>query len=105
MRGLEIQGKFVKFTAIGVYLENDSLQYLADRWKCKTAGDLTESDEFYRDIVTGNDPGISIHCLCNLEFIAFVISIQTLIGFINCRSVREIHESDDASAIDWSSVL
>nr|QPF47150.1 chalcone isomerase [Clarkia gracilis subsp. sonomensis]QPF47151.1 chalcone isomerase [Clarkia gracilis subsp. sonomensis] len=53
VRGLEIQGKFVKFTAIGVYLENDALQHLSDKWKCKSAGDLTESDEFYRDIVAG----------------------------------------------------
>ena len=54
MRGLEIQGKFVKFTAIGVYLEDDAVKCLAAKWKGKTAEELTESVEFFRDVVTGN---------------------------------------------------
>ena len=53
-RGLEIQGKFVKFTAIGVYLEDKGVPSLAVKWKGKTAEELTESVEFFRDIVTGN---------------------------------------------------
>ncbi|KAH9703311.1 Chalcone--flavonone isomerase 1 [Citrus sinensis] len=52
-RGLEIEGKFVKFTAIGVYLEDDAVPLLAGKWKGKTAEELTESVEFFRDVVTG----------------------------------------------------
>ncbi|OAY45981.1 chalcone--flavanone isomerase [Manihot esculenta] len=52
-RGLEIQGKFVKFTAIGVYLEDEAVPLLAVKWKGKSALELTDSVEFFRDIVTG----------------------------------------------------
>ncbi|PON91501.1 Chalcone isomerase, 3-layer sandwich [Trema orientale] len=52
-RGIEIQGNFVKFTAIGVYLEDNAVTWLAGKWSNKTAEELTESVEFFRDIVTG----------------------------------------------------
>nr|AEO36936.1 CHI [Canarium album] len=52
-RGLEIQGKFVKFTAIGVYLEDNAVLSLAGKWKAKSVEELTASVEFFRDIVTG----------------------------------------------------
>ncbi len=50
---MEIQGKFVKFTAIGVYLEDEAVPLLAVKWKAKSAQELTDSVEFFRDIVTG----------------------------------------------------
>lgn len=53
VRGLEIQGNFVKFTAIGVYLEDKAVPELAVKWKGKTAEELTESVQFFREIVTG----------------------------------------------------
>ncbi|KAM7499220.1 hypothetical protein LguiA_023634 [Lonicera macranthoides] len=53
VRGLEIQGKFIKFTAIGVYLEEKAVASLADKWKGKTAEELADSVEFFADIVTG----------------------------------------------------
>ncbi|KAI8563418.1 hypothetical protein RHMOL_Rhmol03G0110000 [Rhododendron molle] len=53
VRGLEIQGKFIKFTAIGVYLEVNAVASLAVKWKGKSAEELTESVEFFRDIVSG----------------------------------------------------
>jgi chalcone isomerase len=52
-RGLQIQDKFVKFTAIGVYLQDIAVPYLATKWKGKTAQELTETIPFFRDIVTG----------------------------------------------------
>ncbi|KAL6011193.1 Chitinase 1 [Asimina triloba] len=52
-RGLEIQGKFVKFTTIGIYLADDAVPLLAVKWKGKTAQELTDSVEFFREIVTG----------------------------------------------------
>ncbi|KAL3523749.1 hypothetical protein ACH5RR_016583 [Cinchona calisaya] len=53
-RGLEIEGKFIRFTAIGVYLEEENgIPSLAVKWKGKTAEELTDSVEFFRDIVTG----------------------------------------------------
>ncbi|KAL9230533.1 hypothetical protein vseg_005871 [Gypsophila vaccaria] len=53
VRGMELGGKFVKFTAIGVYLEDRALTELAPKWKGKSVPELTESLEFFRDIVTG----------------------------------------------------
>nr|AMW91737.1 chalcone isomerase [Scutellaria baicalensis] len=53
VRGMEIQGNFVKFTAIGVYLEDSAVPSLAVNWKGKTAEELTESDDFFREIVSG----------------------------------------------------
>nr|AMQ48692.1 chalcone flavanone isomerase [Iochroma gesnerioides] len=52
-RGLEIEGKFVKFTVIGVYLEESATPFLAAKWKGKSSEELTHSVEFFRDIVTG----------------------------------------------------
>lgn len=52
-RCLEIEGKFVKFTAIGVYLEETAIPFLAAKWKGKSSEELTNSVEFFRDIVTG----------------------------------------------------
>lgn len=52
-RGLEIQGKFIKFTAIGVYLEDAALPSLAAKWSGKSAEELADSVEFFRDVVTG----------------------------------------------------
>lgn len=51
---MEIQGKFIKFTAIGVYLEDSAVNCLGVKWKGKSAVELTESVEFFRDVVTGN---------------------------------------------------
>ena len=53
VRELEVGGNSVKFTAIGVYLEKDALPLLAGKWKGKSAAELMDSDEFFRDIVTG----------------------------------------------------
>ncbi|MCD7452510.1 hypothetical protein HAX54_017197 [Datura stramonium] len=52
-RGLEIEGKFVKFTAIGVYFEESAVSFLATKWKGKSSDELTHSVEFFRDIITG----------------------------------------------------
>ncbi|KAF9594879.1 hypothetical protein IFM89_035040 [Coptis chinensis] len=54
VRGLQIQDKFIKFTAIGIYLEEEkAVPLLASKWKGKTADKLTDSVEFFRDVVTG----------------------------------------------------
>lgn len=53
MRGLEIGGKFVKFTAIGIYLEESSLGALAEKWTTKSADELAASPDFYADIING----------------------------------------------------
>ncbi|GAB2222768.1 hypothetical protein Droror1_Dr00016894 [Drosera rotundifolia] len=53
-RGLEIQGKFIKFTTIGVYVEEGAaVSALGEKWKGKSAAELAESVEFFRDVVTG----------------------------------------------------
>lgn len=48
------EGKVLKATAIGVYLEEGAVPLLAGKWKGKTAEELMDSVEFFRDIVTGN---------------------------------------------------
>nr|AHH84790.1 chalcone isomerase [Fagopyrum dibotrys] len=53
VRGLTINGTFISFTAIGIYFEETAVASLADKWKGKSATELTESVEFFRDVVTG----------------------------------------------------
>nr|Q53B74.1 RecName: Full=Chalcone--flavanone isomerase 2-A; Short=Chalcone isomerase 2-A [Glycine max]AAT94360.1 chalcone isomerase 2 [Glycine max]ACN81823.1 chalcone isomerase [Glycine max] len=53
VRGLQIHHAFVKFTAICIYLQYDALSFLSVKWKTKSTHQLTESDQFFSDIVTG----------------------------------------------------
>jgi chalcone isomerase len=53
VRGLEIGGNFIKFTAIGVYLEDAAVPALAKKWGGKTADELASDAAFFRDVVTG----------------------------------------------------
>ncbi|KAL6636642.1 hypothetical protein ACP70R_024214 [Stipagrostis hirtigluma subsp. patula] len=53
VRGMEIGGNFIKFTAIGVYLEDAAVPALAKRWAGKTADELASDAAFFRDVVTG----------------------------------------------------
>jgi len=55
VRGLNIEGEFVKFTGIGVYLEEKAVAWLGSKWKGKSAAELVESLEFYRDIIKGKN--------------------------------------------------
>ncbi|XP_076919658.1 chalcone--flavanone isomerase-like [Bidens hawaiensis] len=54
VRCLEIEGKIVKVSTTGVYLEDKAVQSLAFKWKGKSAEELNDSDEFYKDIITGS---------------------------------------------------
>lgn len=47
------EGEFAKVTAIGVYLDDDAVDWLAVKWKGKSAEELVDSIDFFRDIVTG----------------------------------------------------
>lgn len=53
VRGLEIEGNFVKFAAIGVYLENAAAPALSGKWSGKSADELAADAAFFRDIYTG----------------------------------------------------
>nr|ANH61883.1 chalcone isomerase [Anthurium andraeanum] len=53
VRGIEIEGKFIKFTAIGVYLEASAVPSLAAKWKGMTPDEMAASAGFFRDLVTG----------------------------------------------------
>jgi chalcone isomerase len=50
---MEIGGNFIKFTAIGVYVEDAAVPALAKRWAGKTADELAADVAFFRDVVTG----------------------------------------------------
>ncbi|XP_020235325.1 chalcone--flavonone isomerase 1A [Cajanus cajan] len=52
-RGLMIEGKFIKFTAIGVYLEDQAIQSLAPKWKGNPSQQLLDNLHFFRDIISG----------------------------------------------------
>nr|P41089.1 RecName: Full=Chalcone--flavanone isomerase; Short=Chalcone isomerase [Pisum sativum]AAA50174.1 chalcone isomerase [Pisum sativum] len=51
-RGLTINGTFIKFTCIGVYLEDKADKSLATKWEGKLE-ELLETLDFYRDIISG----------------------------------------------------
>nr|ATY39974.1 Chalcone isomerase [Astragalus membranaceus] len=53
VRGLDINGQFITFTGIGVYLEENAIASLAPKWKGKTPAELIQSLDFYRDIIKG----------------------------------------------------
>ncbi|KAK4284088.1 hypothetical protein QN277_000964 [Acacia crassicarpa] len=53
VRGLTIEGQFIKFTGIGVYLEEKAFPSLASKWKGKTEHELLNSIDFFRDIIKG----------------------------------------------------
>ncbi|XP_028784670.1 chalcone--flavonone isomerase 1A-like [Neltuma alba] len=53
VRGLTINGQFIKFTGIGVYLEDKAFPPLASKWKGKTQDELVNSIDFFRDIIKG----------------------------------------------------
>ncbi|XP_043701433.1 chalcone--flavanone isomerase-like isoform X2 [Telopea speciosissima] len=78
VRGLQIQGQFIKFTAIGIYLGKEALPSLAAKWKGKTTEELISSLDFFTDIIWG-------------EFEKFikVTMIKTLTGQEYARSVTE----------------
>lgn len=47
-----IEGKFVKFTTHGLYIEEAIVAHLLLKWKHKTAEELGNTLEFYMDLVT-----------------------------------------------------
>ncbi|CAL4928082.1 unnamed protein product [Urochloa decumbens] len=53
VRGLDIDGNFIKFTATGVYLEEGvAVPALAKKWAGKSADELASDVAFFRDIFT-----------------------------------------------------
>ncbi|OIW12778.1 hypothetical protein TanjilG_24711 [Lupinus angustifolius] len=53
VRGLQEQGKFIKFTDIGIYLQDNAVSSLADKWHGKSTKKLNKSNEFFKDIIKG----------------------------------------------------
>ncbi|XP_020209203.1 chalcone--flavonone isomerase [Cajanus cajan] len=53
VRGLMIEGSFIKFTGLGVYLEDKAVASLATKWKSKDSEGLVETLDFFRDIISG----------------------------------------------------
>ncbi|CAI9264998.1 unnamed protein product [Lactuca saligna] len=74
-RGMEIEGNFMKFTGIGVYLEDKAILSLAVKWKGKTTVELTDSIVFFRDIITvkyhGKRPFKRVFRIQEPVFVAF----------------------------------
>ncbi|KAE8711072.1 Chalcone--flavonone isomerase [Hibiscus syriacus] len=81
--GLDIEGKFIKVTAIGVYLEDKAVKCLAAKWKGKNAEELAESVEFFRDIVTDR-----ANTACPALFLSYP-NPNVLIGVSKDMSVPE----------------
>ncbi|XP_010426629.1 PREDICTED: chalcone--flavonone isomerase 1-like [Camelina sativa] len=51
--GSVVEGEFIIFTVVGVYLDANAVPSLSLKWKGKTAEELMESVPFFREIVTG----------------------------------------------------
>lgn len=47
------EGKYMKFSAVSLYLEDNAVPWLAAKWKGKTAAELEKSDDFVNDLITG----------------------------------------------------
>lgn len=50
---MTIDGHFIKFTGIAVYLEDKAVASLAPKWKGKSSEELVEDLHFFRDIISG----------------------------------------------------
>jgi chalcone isomerase len=53
IRGYDVNGKFKIFTVSGVYLESEAVNFLAKRWRGKSVEELSSSNQFFDDIITG----------------------------------------------------
>ncbi|KAK9063121.1 hypothetical protein SSX86_016991 [Deinandra increscens subsp. villosa] len=53
VRGMEIEGKFMKLTGVGLYLEEKAIPMLAEKWRGKSGEELQDSVDFFDDIVNG----------------------------------------------------
>ncbi|XP_010253382.1 PREDICTED: chalcone--flavonone isomerase-like [Nelumbo nucifera] len=53
VRGMIINGTFVKFTVTGIYLGKEAVPFLSVKWKGKPANKLLSSVKFFQDIATG----------------------------------------------------
>lgn len=50
-RGLEINGQFIKFTSIGIHMEEEVIKHLAPKYKGRTGHDLNEEEAFFEDLL------------------------------------------------------
>ncbi|TKY50623.1 Chalcone--flavonone isomerase [Spatholobus suberectus] len=48
-----VEGNFIKFTDLGVYLEDKAVALLATKWKGKASEELPETLDFFKDIISG----------------------------------------------------
>lgn len=78
VRGMMIEGKFVKFTTSGFYIEEAIVAHLLLRWKQRTAEELGNTLDFYMDLVT-----------CPYEKLVRVAFILPLTGIEFCLKVSE----------------
>ncbi|KAJ1688531.1 hypothetical protein LUZ63_019921 [Rhynchospora breviuscula] len=53
VRELDIAGRFVKFTAIAIYLQDSALDLLACKWTPNTPDELASATDFFADIING----------------------------------------------------
>lgn len=54
IRGFDVNGKFKIFTVSGVYLESEAVNFLGKRWRGKSVEELSSSNQFFHDIITGS---------------------------------------------------
>jgi len=85
VRGLDIDGGFVKFTGLGVYLEEKAVASLTPKWKSKTPSQLFESLDFYRDIIKGSN--ILLH---NDSIPLIIFFFQNIIDLGNQNIIKHV---------------
>ncbi|KAJ3685662.1 hypothetical protein LUZ61_014826 [Rhynchospora tenuis] len=82
VRGLDINGKFKVFTVTGVYLGSEAVNFLTKQWQGKSVEQLSSSNQFYRDIITGPFDKLSqVTLVAHLSGSQFVQKVAE-----NCRT-------------------
>ncbi|TKY50620.1 Chalcone--flavonone isomerase 1B-1 [Spatholobus suberectus] len=92
-----IEGESVKVTAIGVYWEDKAVSLIAAKWKGKSAAELLESLDFYRDIIKGTMKYMMPLCIERLkmkhDFLEKLIRGSKIISLDGPEYVRKLSEN------------
>eukprot|EP00249_Psilotum_nudum_P006129 c19476_g1_i1 orf=956-1579(+) len=97
-RGLDINGTFIKFTSIGIYIEEDVVKHLAPKYKGKSGQELYQDESFFEDTLQSPfEKFVKVALLLPLtgvqysQKVAEQIQVQNLYIDLQERSVQGFH--------------
>ncbi|KAH7285585.1 hypothetical protein KP509_33G035400 [Ceratopteris richardii] len=89
-RGLEIQGKLIKFTAIGIYVEAAIIPHLSQKLAGKSLEELCENDLIFNEVVAApHDKLVRVTFLAPLTGPQYSEKVVERIGLIENSGVKE----------------